>query len=84
MLDVAWRVPYEAGTGKTSALRLGPGSGSTPSLMGTAPGDDKFVVITDGQELMHLVLLYQAPRQLHFVHLMKPIPFQHPALLCSL
>ena len=55
----AWRARYEAGSGTTSSLRLGPGSGSTPSLMGTDQDDDKFVVITDGQALMHLVLLWR-------------------------
>lgn len=52
-LTQGWRVPY-AGAGQSGAGRLGSGSGTTPTLMGTAPGDDKFVVITDGQKLMHL------------------------------
>ena len=56
-LSLAWRASYEA-EGSTSPIRLGPGSGSTPSLMGTALDDDRFVVITDGQELMHLVLMW--------------------------
>ena len=42
-----------------SPIRLGPGSGSTPSLMGTKADDDRFVVITDGQALMHLVLFWR-------------------------
>ena len=53
-----WRSSY-AGAGGSGGGRLGVGSGSTPTLMGTAPGDDRFVVITDGQELMHLVLMWR-------------------------
>ncbi len=52
-----WTAAYETGSG-TSAIRLGEGSGSTPSLMGTG-SEDKFVVITDGQDLMHLVLFWR-------------------------
>ncbi len=51
-----WRAAYE--TGEPTGIRIGAGSGATPTLMGT--GDqDKFVVITDGQELMHLVLFWR-------------------------
>ncbi|MCC1495879.1 hypothetical protein [Alcanivorax sp. 1008] len=56
--DGAWRALYEAGGDTTGSGRLGPGSGSTPSLMGTGNGD-RFVVITDGQELSHLVLFWR-------------------------
>ena len=57
-LTQAWRSTYET-VEKPSPIRLGPGSGSTPSLMGTADDDDRFVVITDGQELMHVVLFWR-------------------------
>lgn len=57
-LEQTWRAPYET-VEKPCAIRLGPGSGSTPSLMGTAADDDRFVVITDGQDLMHLVLFWR-------------------------
>ncbi len=57
-LTTAWRSGY-AGAGKTGGGRLGAGSGSTPTLMGTAPDDDRFVVLTDGQDLMHLVLMWR-------------------------
>ncbi|WP_183094446.1 hypothetical protein [Nocardioides stalactiti] len=57
-LDVTWRTPYQRGSG-TSASRQDAGSGSTPTLMGTRPQDDKFVVITDGQDLTHLVLMWK-------------------------
>ena len=58
-LSVAWTADYETGPAEQVAGRLGAGSGSTPSLMGTADGQDKFVVITDGQPLMHLVLFWR-------------------------
>lgn len=54
-----WRAPYEFGTAGGGGVRLDDGSGSTPTLMGTRPGDDRFVVITDGQPLMHLVLMWR-------------------------
>ena len=57
-LTETWRTHYEAGNGDVSPIRLGPGSGATPSLMGTGD-EDKFVVITDGQDLMHLVLFWR-------------------------
>ena len=53
----AWKASYETG-GDVSGIRLGEGSGSTPTLMGTG-NLDKFVVITDGQKLMHLVLFWR-------------------------
>jgi hypothetical protein len=52
-----WIADYEFG-GTASGIRLGDGSGSTPTLMGTGD-EDKFVVITDGQDLMHLVLFWR-------------------------
>ena len=54
----AWRAEYEAGEGQVAG-RLGKGSGSTPSLMGNPDDDDRFVVITDGQELSHLTLFWR-------------------------
>ncbi len=53
-----WSARYNAGS-DASEIRLGTGSGSTPSLMGTGPGQDKFVVITDGQDLMHADLFWR-------------------------
>ena len=58
-LTLAWRAEYESSEEVPSPIRLGPGSGSTPSLMGTAADDDRFVVITDGQALMNLVLFWR-------------------------
>jgi hypothetical protein len=57
-LALGWRADYQTGEGQ-AAGRLGEGSGATPSLMGTADGEDRFVVITDAQEPMHLVLLWR-------------------------
>lgn len=52
-----WVADYEFGN-QASGIRLGDGSGSTPTLMGTG-NQDKFVVITDGQDLMHVVLFWR-------------------------
>lgn len=54
----AWRSTYENGADVQVPGRLGAGSGSTPTLMGV--GDqDKFVVITDGQQVTNLVLFWR-------------------------
>jgi hypothetical protein len=58
-LTQAWRTEYDSAEEVPSPIRLGPGSGSTPSLMGTDADDDRFVVITDGQALMNLVLFWR-------------------------
>jgi hypothetical protein len=55
--DGGWISSYEYG-GLASGIRLGEGSGSTPTLMGI-DGQDKFVIITDGQDLMHIVLFWR-------------------------
>lgn len=52
-----WIADYAYGN-PASGIRLGDGSGSTPTLMGTG-NQDKFVVITDGQDLMHVVLFWR-------------------------
>lgn len=48
--DGAWRAPYRNGWGH--------GSGATPSLMGFGD-EDRFVVITDGEAVMNLVLFWR-------------------------
>lgn len=48
--DGAWTAPYLNGGGH--------GTGATPSLMGFG-GEDRFVVITDGEELMNVVLFWR-------------------------
>jgi len=52
-----WSADYEVGS-DIAGVRLGVGSGSTPTLMGTGQ-QDKFVVITDGQRLMNIVLFWR-------------------------
>eukprot|EP00549_Striatella_unipunctata_P007890 CAMPEP_0118704394 /NCGR_PEP_ID=MMETSP0800-20121206/19211_1 /TAXON_ID=210618 ORGANISM="Striatella unipunctata, Strain CCMP2910" /NCGR_SAMPLE_ID=MMETSP0800 /ASSEMBLY_ACC=CAM_ASM_000638 /LENGTH=470 /DNA_ID=CAMNT_0006606279 /DNA_START=151 /DNA_END=1560 /DNA_ORIENTATION=+ len=59
VLHMGWTADYEVGPEKQVGGRIGAGSGSTPSLMGTGADRDKFVVITDGQELMHIVLFWR-------------------------
>ena len=92
-LSETWRVPYEAGNGDSSPIRLGPGSGSTPSLMGTGD-EDKFVVITNGQALMHLVLFWRddippdwepiAPNKDRRIACEIPVTFGNPSATSSL
>lgn len=53
-----WRAGYES-SGADSSVRIGEGSGSTPTLMGTSPKHDRFVVVTDGQKLVHLDLFWR-------------------------
>jgi hypothetical protein len=57
-LSREWRTPYQTGGGEGGA-RVGEGSGSTPALVGGPDSRDRFVVITDGQKLMHLVLFWR-------------------------
>ena len=57
-LERAWRAEYATGGGESGST-LSSGSGSTPDLVGTDPKDDKLVVITDGQRLMHLVFFWR-------------------------
>ncbi|MDI6874368.1 MAG: PKD domain-containing protein [Actinomycetota bacterium] len=53
----AWSAEYDTDTGQQGG-RLGKGSGTTPTLMGTGPGD-RFVVIADGAKLMKAVLFWR-------------------------
>lgn len=53
----AWRAEYNTGSGGNVSGRLGAGSGSTPSLMGTK--DQRLVVITDGADLANLVMFWR-------------------------
>lgn len=77
-LTKVWRTAYRSDP-PFSVLRLGPGSGSTPSLMGTALDDDRFVVITDGQELMHLVLMWRDEIPADWT----PLPGRDPRIACE-
>ncbi len=53
-----WRAEYGTGKPSTSQAMTTAGSGSTPSLMGTGE-QDKFVVITDGEEIMNILLFWR-------------------------
>src|SRR5262249_1960020 len=57
-LKQVWRVKL-ASDRLQGGVRIGPGSGSSPTLMGTAKGDDKLVVDTDGRKVMHLVAMWR-------------------------
>lgn len=49
--DGCWTIPYRNEGGF--------GSGTTPSLMGFGPGEDRFVVIGDGDEVVNITLLWR-------------------------
>ena len=49
--DGAWSAAYRNGTGL--------GSGTTPSLMGFGPDEDRFVVIGDGDEVVNITLFWR-------------------------
>ena len=56
-LALSWSVPYRTNDVRSTG-RLGTGSGTTPTLVGVGH-QDKFVVIADGQTLMHMVLFWR-------------------------
>ena len=49
--DGAWSAPYRNGTGR--------GSGTTPSLMGFGPDEDRFVVLGDGDDVVNITLFWR-------------------------
>ena len=53
-----WKAAYERGR-RFNSVKIADGTGSTPTLMGFGPGEDKLVVITDGAEKMHLVAMWR-------------------------
>jgi hypothetical protein len=55
-LRLAWRTGYQSTGGGSE---VGPGSGSTPTLMGSGADTDRLVAITDAQPVMHLVLMWR-------------------------
>ncbi|MBK7976531.1 MAG: hypothetical protein IPK07_25765 [Deltaproteobacteria bacterium] len=89
----AWTSTYETGSADPATGRLGAGSGSTPTLMGTGSGD-RFVVITDGQRLMHLTFLWRdaippdwqpiAPGKDRRIAAEIPVTFGDPSATASL
>lgn len=54
----AWSAPYERGS-IVGAPKFADGTGSTPTLMGFGPHEDKLVVITDGSKKMNLVAFWR-------------------------
>lgn len=56
-LAETWRVEYEAERDRSGSL--GPGSGASPTLMGTGPDDDRFVVIYDDAEVFNHLLVWR-------------------------
>jgi hypothetical protein len=54
-----WSAPYGTGNDNPLPVQSLAGSGSTPSLMGTRVDDDRFVVITDGEQIMNIVLFWR-------------------------
>lgn len=56
--DGAWSSPYDFGR-EPPSVKFGIGTGSTPTLMGFGDHPDKLVVITDGQDRMHVVAFWR-------------------------
>ena len=56
--DGAWTAHYDGGP-EAPAIKMGYGTGSTPTLMGFGDDEDKQVVITDGSKRMKLVAFWR-------------------------
>lgn len=54
----AWAAAYDRGI-RLSAVKIADGTGSTPTLQGFGPNDDKLVVITDGAQKMRVVAFWR-------------------------
>ena len=54
----AWSAPYDTGR-QPPNVKIGTGTGSTPTLMGFGSDPDKLVVITDGADRMKLVAFWR-------------------------
>ncbi len=73
-LVASWAVPYQS-SGVQAPGRLGSGSGTTPTLMGS--GDqDQFVVIGDGQTMMNIVLIWRNELPADW----QGLPAKHPRI----
>ncbi len=58
--DGAWSCPYDnSGSEFPPIIKVGNGTGSTPTLMGFGNDPDKLVVITDGSKQMKLVAFWR-------------------------
>lgn len=56
--DGAWSAPYDHGR-QPPTVKIGTGTGSTPTLIGFGSDPDKLVVITDGVDRMKLVAFWR-------------------------
>lgn len=56
--DGAWKSEYDGGP-EAPCIKMGHGSGSTPTLMGFGDDQDKLVVITDGAKRMKVVAFWR-------------------------
>lgn len=56
--DGAWSAEYDGGP-MAPSIKLGYGTGSTPTLMGFGSDEDKLVVITDGAKRMKLTAFWR-------------------------
>lgn len=56
--DGAWQASYDGGP-MAPAIKMGYGTGSTPTLMGFGDDEDKLVVITDGAKQMKIVAFWR-------------------------
>lgn len=56
--DGGWTCEYPGGNW-APAVKVGTGTGSTPTLMGFDDNEDRIVVITDGQDRMHLTAFWR-------------------------
>ena len=56
--DGAWSTLYEIGQ-QPPTIKVGKGTGSTPTLMGFGNDEDKLVVITDGANRMNIVAFWR-------------------------
>ena len=56
--DGAWQSAYDGGP-EAPCIKMGYGTGSTPTLMGFGDDPDKLVVITDGAKRMKLVAFWR-------------------------
>lgn len=56
--DGAWQAYYDGGP-YAPAIKMGYGTGSTPTLMGFGDDEDKLVVITDGAQKMKIVAFWR-------------------------
>lgn len=54
----AWSAEYDRGE-RLPVGKIADGTGSTPTLMGFGPGEDKLVVLTDGARKMRLVAFWR-------------------------